>query len=133
VRDLSGLKVLVADDDHSIRLLLYQMLSELGMQVTVAENGQEALELAKRESPHVLILDNRMPHVLGTEVAARVRWEGWGASSTIVIASSDAPPEPDESGLRCFDAWITKPFTALCLTQKLLELVNVKSRPRQPS
>lgn len=73
-----------------------------------------------------------MSCVLGTEVAARVSWEGWGASSTIVIASSDEPLEPEESDLRSYDAWIAKPFTAQSLAKKLLELVVEKSLPISP-
>ncbi len=125
--DLSGFKVLVADDDYAIRALLEKLLSGLGMRVIVAADGDQALELALREAPKVLILDNCMPEMLGTEVAARVRWEPWGVSSTIVIVSSDGPPHSHEPGLRCYDAWITKPFTALGLLQKLYELTEAKA------
>ncbi len=61
-------KVLIVDDDEEIRALLQDMLKEEGFQVDTARDGQEALDLLRRESGWVILLDIMMPNMDGREV-----------------------------------------------------------------
>jgi DNA-binding NtrC family response regulator len=60
-------KILCVDDDSSLLLFYQEELSEEGYEVIVARNGKEALEKYDRESPHLAVLDIRMPSMDGLE------------------------------------------------------------------
>ena len=60
-------KILCVDDDSSLLFLYQEELSEEGYEVIVARNGKEALEKYDRESPHLVVLDIRMPIMDGLE------------------------------------------------------------------
>jgi two-component system cell cycle response regulator len=66
-------KVLVVDDELEIRDLLSEVLQQEGYDVLLASAGEEAIELAKRETPHVILLDVRMPGIDGIEVCKRLK------------------------------------------------------------
>ena len=66
-------KVLIADDDPAILEMLEYNLKKEGFVVYTANNGEEALEIAKREIPNLMILDIMMPKFDGVEVCEKVR------------------------------------------------------------
>jgi len=68
-------KVLVVDVEREIRDLLQTSFSEEGYEVVAASNGEEAIELAKRENPQVILLDIEMPGVDGIETCKRLKAE----------------------------------------------------------
>ena len=64
-------KVLVVDDDESMRIACAQALEQIGFSVTSAADGEQALEIASRESFDVALLDLRMPGPPGMEVLTK--------------------------------------------------------------
>lgn len=68
-------KVLVADDERPIRDLLKEFLTNEAYEVILASNGEEAIELAEREHPDVVLLDVKMPEIDGIEVCKRLKEE----------------------------------------------------------
>jgi signal transduction histidine kinase/CheY-like chemotaxis protein len=71
--DLTGLKVMVVDDDADARRLLKRLLGECKAVVTTASSGREALQLLPSVHPDVLVSDIGMPEMDGYEFIARVR------------------------------------------------------------
>jgi two-component system aerobic respiration control sensor histidine kinase ArcB len=71
--DLSDLRILVAEDNNTLRLLLADMLDSLGAEFTLAENGVQAMDWVKRESFDMALLDIEMPKMTGLEVIRAVR------------------------------------------------------------
>lgn len=65
--------ILIAEDHALNRLVLTQKLTDLGYQVTSAEDGQQAWELWQKQPYHILITDGQMPHVNGIELVRRIR------------------------------------------------------------
>ena len=61
-------RILVVDDERMIRWGLCRALEEAGYQVDQASHGREALEIAGRESPDMVLLDYRLPGIDGLEV-----------------------------------------------------------------
>lgn len=72
--DLSGLKVLVADDNSVNRFIAKRMLSNMGVtDIITAENGLEAIEKMKQSAPDVILMDGQMPELDGYEAAIKIR------------------------------------------------------------
>lgn len=70
---LTGLQVLVADDDADARTLIATVLEDCGAQVTVSDSAGHALSVLQSTRPHLLISDIGMPEVDGYELMRRVR------------------------------------------------------------
>jgi CheY-like chemotaxis protein len=66
-------KILVIDDEQSIRDLLDRLLRRKGYDVVLAESGRKGLELFRRERPDVLVLDLKMPEMDGLTVLRQIR------------------------------------------------------------
>lgn len=74
--DLSGVKILVVDDEADARDLVQRLLEERGATVFAAGDAAEALEIVQREQPDVLLSDIGMPHVDGYELLRQIRTLG---------------------------------------------------------
>jgi CheY-like chemotaxis protein len=66
-------KILIADDDRLTRVMLTDLLSELGYLVVQAANGAEAVTLCASEAPDLLILDFLMPKLSGLDALLEIR------------------------------------------------------------
>jgi CheY-like chemotaxis protein len=71
--DLTGLKLLIAEDLEVNRMLLRQMLRNTGVVVFEAENGQEALDVLRRHQVDLVLMDLHMPEMDGIEATKAVR------------------------------------------------------------
>ncbi len=80
------IKVLYVDDEEG-NLLAFRAGFRREFDVTTAKSGSEALELLERESPHVVVSDQRMPHMTGTEFLARSVSAGRGSCASCSPAS----------------------------------------------
>jgi DNA-binding response OmpR family regulator len=83
-------RVLVVDDDASIREALEELLSSAGHEVLLAENGEHALTVLDGKSVDCIVLDLRMPRMDGEAFAARFRDHGGAAPIIVISASGDA-------------------------------------------
>jgi len=71
-------KLLIVDDEAHIRMLIEQTLEDLedeGVELLFAENGEQALEIIKKEEPNLVFLDVMMPKMNGMEVCYKVKKE----------------------------------------------------------
>lgn len=103
--------IVVADDDPVMRALLQMNLEAEGHSVTLAVDGDEALELASSEKPELLVLDIAMPGVDGLEVTRRLREQPDTASLPIVLLTGrDSNPDIIAGWKSGADYYITKPF-----------------------
>lgn len=66
-------KILIADDDADMRMLLAAMLESEGYTVLQAENGQEAVEMARKELPALVMLDIHMPVMDGLKACKEIK------------------------------------------------------------
>jgi CheY-like chemotaxis protein len=103
------MKVLIADDDRTIRALLTDMLVDLGHVVVAASNGAEAVEMAARENPHVVILDFLMPKLSGLDALKAMRERGLAMPAVLLTAISDTSMREVE-GVEAPDSVLEKPF-----------------------
>ena len=103
------MKVLIAEDDRNIRAGLEEILSDEGYETVTAEDGTQALELYRRESPNFICLDIMMPGLNGYEVCREIRRDDPGVPIIFISAKSE---EVDKVlGLELgADDFILKPF-----------------------
>ncbi len=123
--DLSGVKVLVVDDEPDARQVLEQILLSCGASVRLADSADEALDLLRRERPDVLVSDIGMPRTDGYELIRRVR-----ADTDLRLAQVPAlaltaftRAEDERRALQeGFDHYLPKPVDATALVNKVAGL-----------
>jgi CheY-like chemotaxis protein len=96
--------VLVVDDEPDARYLLRVTLESAGYGVVEATHGEAALELARRSAPQLVITDQMMPVMSGSELIERLRAEGNTKAIPIVVISGTRSAQPGA------DAVLEKPF-----------------------
>jgi CheY-like chemotaxis protein/nitrogen-specific signal transduction histidine kinase len=113
---LRGRRILVAEDNEVNLSVLLDMLSLQEHEVTVARNGQEALELARSTNPELILIDIRMPVMDGLEATRRLRAMGEFASVPIVALTASTGAEAEQEQLRAgITEHLAKPFRAEAL------------------
>ena len=121
-------KILIVDDEIHIRMLLEQTLEDLeeehGVLILTAANGEEGLELIRREKPDVVFLDIMMPKLNGYEVCRKVKEDPALASVLNIVLLTAKGQEVDRrQGLELgAKKYMTKPFDPdeVLLTTRLL-------------
>jgi DNA-binding response OmpR family regulator len=123
---MSARKVLVVDDDPTIRDVLSAMLGFEGCEVEVASDGQSAIDAAKAMQPDVVLLDVMMPGLNGLEVCRLLKADAHRAPK-IVMVTAKSSVKDQALGLGAgADAYLTKPFSPL----QVLDLVGLEAGDR---
>jgi OmpR family response regulator RpaB len=105
----SPLKILVADDEENIRRILETRLVMQGHQVTLAENGAQALEAFRGFEPDVVVLDVMMPELDGFAVTERIRAQ---SEVPIILLTALGDVADRITGLQLgADDYMVKPFS----------------------
>ena len=102
-------KILVVEDEKSIQTIVRTYLENVGFQVVCVENGADALRMAEKQRPDLVVLDLNLPGMDGIEVAVRLRQE----SDVYILMLTARSEEADRvTGLRIgADDYLTKPFS----------------------
>jgi CheY-like chemotaxis protein len=108
--------VLIVDDDPLIRRVVKAVLEDSAYVLDEAASGAEALRVAARRPPDIVLLDVMMPGIDGFEVAARIRKDPKLARAVVVMLTARDTTADRERGIACgADAYFTKPFSPLQL------------------
>ena len=107
------ISVLVVEDHRESREAMAEYLTLKGLHVTTAENGLQAVELAREVQPHVIVMDLAMPVLDGWEASRRLKAD-WSTRHIPIIALSAFAGQSDAAelalALGCVEK-LTKPFT----------------------
>jgi len=118
-------RILVVDDEESIRKLLELILREAGYEVLFCEDGLQGYNLAKKEKPDLIILDLMLPKLDGHKVCRLLKFDTRFKEIPIIISTAKASEEDkklaQDSGA---DAYLLKPFKKEELLQKIKELIK---------
>jgi DNA-binding response OmpR family regulator len=118
-------RVLIADDEPNIVTSLEFLMEEAGLEVQIARNGQEALELAASFAPDLVLLDVMMPVLNGYEVCQRLKTDPRTRHVRVLMLSAKGRDVEIAKGLELgADGYITKPFSTRELVAKVQELLG---------
>ena len=127
----AGQRVLVVDDETSIRRYLRTALSAQGFKVYEAANGQEALNGAVANHPDLIILDLGLPDFDGIEVTRRLR--EWSTTPIIILSVREAENDKIAALDAGADDYLTKPFgTGELMARMRVALRRLASKPDDP-
>src|SRR5262245_38935892 len=116
--------ILVADDEEPIVELIRFTLEDPQVRVVEAFDGESAVDMARRTSPALVLLDVRMPLMDGVEVCRRLRELPECARTRIVLLTAAAQNHDRERGLAAgADEYLTKPFSPLTLLALVRSLI----------
>lgn len=118
-----SVKVLIADDDRTIRALLGDMLEGLGHAVVAVDNGADAVERCGSENPDVVILDFLMPKLSGLDALQALRARGISAPAVLLTAISDGSFRGVD-GADAVEVLLPKPVTRRSLARALARAVR---------
>jgi len=121
-------RVLIADDDSSVRESLKKVLEASGYEVLSAEDGGEAVERITNDSVDLLLLDLEMPRMDGWDVFEGVRAR---CSSLPVIIITGLASELETKLVPGLDELFEKPIEVLPLLKKIEELLSEDPKNRE--
>jgi two-component system, cell cycle response regulator DivK len=117
--------IMVVDDFDDTRLMLKLWLEKKGYRILEAENGEEAVDLANREHPDLIIMDIEMPYADGLDATRRIR-EHQALRETPIVAVSAYGA--DEYRVRALAAgcteYVSTPFEPAALEQLIRDLIS---------
>jgi two-component system alkaline phosphatase synthesis response regulator PhoP len=130
--NMENIKILIVDDEPDILEFLDYNLKKEGYHVFAASNGEQALEIARREMPQLIILDIMMPKMDGVEVCRTLR--GQEEFNKVLIAFLTAREE-DYSHIAALevggDDYITKPIRPRVLVSRVRALLRRSERKEE--
>ncbi|MHB8625981.1 MAG: response regulator transcription factor [Aggregatilineales bacterium] len=118
-------KILIAEDERDIRDLIEFTLTFAGHQVFKAANGAEAVELAPKVMPDLIMMDVRMPRMTGYEACRQIKQIDSVKNIPIVFLSAKGQESEIDTGLDAgaYD-YILKPFAPMDLTKRVGEILS---------
>jgi CheY-like chemotaxis protein len=118
------MRILVVEDQDSIRRMIEALVQARGYQVTAASSGVKALDMATVEAPDLVLLDLMMPGQFdGFEVCRRLRAEPATRSiPIIVITAMDDDAARSRASEAGANAFYTKPFSPIALLKEIERL-----------
>ena len=114
-------KVLAVDDSKSLRQMISFTLRGAGFDVIEAENGQEALEISRKEAFNAVLTDQNMPQMDGLTLVRSLRALPGYQKIPILMLTTESSDEMKQQGRAAgASGWIVKPFNP----ERLIEIIK---------
>jgi DNA-binding response OmpR family regulator len=118
-------KVLIADDEPNIVVSLEYLMKRAGYEVSIARDGQEAVDAIRRERPRLVLLDVMMPKKSGYEVCQELRADDELKGTLVLMLTAKGRDTDIDKGLGVgADAYMTKPFATKELVAMVAEMLG---------
>jgi PAS domain S-box-containing protein len=125
VSRLRGARVLLAEDNEINQQVVLELLEKVGIEVTVAENGKEAVEKVHSDSFDLVLMDIQMPGMNGLEATITIRKEARFKELPIIAVTAQAMSGDREKCLEAgMDDYISKPIEPLNLYTVLIQWIK---------
>jgi CheY-like chemotaxis protein len=117
--------VMIVDDEEATRRLVLMVLGGHGFRLTEAANGADALALARRDRPDVMLLDISMPGVDGYTVCAALKSNAETSGIKVAMLTAMVTQADEDRALAAgADQYITKPFSPMRLLSEVAALLE---------
>lgn len=119
------MKLLIADDEESVRSLVRITLETESHEILEARDGTQALDLIREHRPELVLLDVDMPEVSGLDVCRSVKEDPTTSDITVVMLTAAAQESDLHEGEQAgADGYFTKPFSPIALLEKVDEVAE---------
>jgi two-component system alkaline phosphatase synthesis response regulator PhoP len=126
---MKSARILIADDEPDILEFTGRALNTVGLHVLKAENGQQAVELARASLPDIIILDIMMPVMNGYEASKILRSDPKLDDCMIILFSALSESLVRAAGVNLYyDAFISKPVRIPELKSKILGFLSERGK-----
>jgi two-component system, OmpR family, alkaline phosphatase synthesis response regulator PhoP len=120
-------KILLVDDEPNIVFMLSHRLKQSGYEVITGKDGQEALDIARKENPGLIILDLMLPKMNGYTVCGLLKRDSNFAKTPVIMLTARAQESDRKQGQEAgADAYVKKPFKSEELLELIADLLNNK-------
>ncbi len=118
-------KILIAEDEPDIRELVTFTLRFSGYEVVAAANGEEAVQLAARELPDLILMDVRMPRLTGYDACRLIKADPDLRDIPVVFLSAKGQESEIQAGLNAgAEEYLLKPFAPHQLTDRVRAILS---------
>jgi len=123
-------KIVVADDEKALRMLIAGTLEIGDYEILETDNGTDALELVIKERPDLAILDVMMPGMTGYEVCKRIKSNPDTVGTKVLILTAKGQQSDKEASWEAkADYYLAKPFSPMDLLSMVDEISGKKVEP----
>lgn len=131
--EFMGQTILLAEDDPVNQLVSSTLLGQMGLNVHIAPNGEELLQLMTMTNPDLILMDCMMPLMDGYEATRRIRErearENLPRIPIIALTANASQKDREKSMAAGMDEFVSKPFTATDIARVLRQWLKAISRP----
>jgi len=118
-------KILIADDSDMMRKIAKMTIEKGGYQVVEASNGAQAVELAQKELPQLILLDAEMPEMDGWEASKAIKANPATSSIPVLLCTGhDLSGEEDQLKESGISGYVTKPYNPSQMLAKIKETIG---------
>jgi two-component system response regulator MtrA len=118
-------KIVVADDDVDVRMLVTMKLEHSGHDVVAVENGRQAVDACRDLRPDLMVLDLMMPGMSGLEACQAIRADSELAATPVILLTARAQETDVDAGMAVgADDYLTKPFSPRELATRVDALLS---------
>jgi CheY-like chemotaxis protein len=124
--DLSGSRVLIADDNDQNRELLDAYLANENYQILMARDGEETLQVVREQQPDLILLDIMMPRMSGYEVCEQLKADSeFSGIPVLIVTALNEMGDIEKAVAAGCDDFLTKPVNQLELKTRVRSLLKV--------
>jgi CheY-like chemotaxis protein len=118
-------EILLVDDDEGIHFLLKEIMRQNGIDIVAVENGEEAIKLLDKQTPHLILTDLEMPRMNGFEFLERARENPKASSIPIIVITEDSNIETRQKAFQLgANDFVTKPLVLADLIPRIRRFVG---------
>jgi CheY-like chemotaxis protein len=119
--------ILLADDEEGLRRLVGTTLGEEEFELLEAQDGEEAVSLAREKHPDLVLMDVRMPRLDGFEACRRLKKDPATRGIPVIMLTAAADESSQATGKQVgADGYITKPFSPLALLNRVYQVLGLE-------
>jgi two-component system, cell cycle response regulator DivK len=122
---MTGETILIVEDNTVNQKLLLVVLRPHGYRLLTAQDGEEAVEVALKERPHLILMDLQLPKMSGFSATQIIKKNPATADTLVIALTAHAMEEERKNALEVgFDGFITKPINTRTFPEQVRELLE---------